>query len=342
MTEQMNTPSDITWAPSYNTKWAEEYTEAIQKPTEVKVSAEDAKKIAYIKEKYGENAEVILQTYGAMAADIDKNFEKYYSGKVFFGRNYWRDAKSSSKRAKEGKKNQALFEQGKLSLAEAARIINCPRYFGTMQYTVDKLSAEIKRSSVKYRAAHQPKTEKKKTEQTQTQQPEKTKEKVSQKDNSTKKEMKNQRTVAEIKPIEIQLDEVVVTASAPQKKLEDMLAVKAKAPDLSEVKLQTKSPAERKYDELMAQKAAKMPDEAMGKKGSEIGLTIGDLMDLGVDPIGDFQSILKSMDRDAAAKLIPEKGFKDKTVVVSKELAIAAIARVQVREAQKKRGKQRA
>lgn len=163
--------------------------------------------------------------------------------------------------------------------------------------------------------------------------------------NQVKQELKNQRTLAELKPVV--LDEVVVIAKAPEKNplasVISKLDIKLDNLKLAEIKI--KSPAEQKYDEMLAKKTAKMPDELMGKKGTEIGLTVGELMKLGVNPRNDFDTIIKNMneqDRAAAEALIPKGGFTDKDVVVSKELAIKAIALSQYRNAQKNRGKQRA
>ena len=170
-----------------------------------------------------------------------------------------------------------------------------------------------------------------------------------------KKELKTQEKVAKIKSNmgeneanSIMLGEVVITAKAPdKKKAVALLDVKLAEFDASKIKLdmKIKSPAEMKYEELLAQKMAKMPDDLMGKKGAEIGLTIGELQKLGVDPKGDFQAILKSVgekDPAAAEKLIPAEGFRDEKVVVSKELAIAAIERAQFRETSKNHSRARA
>ncbi|MCM1324292.1 MAG: hypothetical protein NC218_09025 [Acetobacter sp.] len=301
----------------------------------------DTKKVAAIKEKYGEKADVILAAYGPMAKDIDDNFSKFYNKKVFLGRNYWMDQKETQERSSLGAKNHKLFEEGKLPVDEAARIVNCPAYFGSMSSTVEKISTEIKQSATTYRAHQQPSPQIKQPPIKEQTAPEKAPEK--QKSNMVKKELKNQRTIAELKPVIA--DEVTVTAYIPkeQQKLQSKLDIKlAEKPDFSKIEIKVKSPAEVKYDNLLAAKMEKMPDDVMGKKAPEIGLTIGELMDLGVDPKGDFQSILKSMDPAAAQKLVPETGFKDENVVVNKELAIAAIERVQIRDMQKQKGKQRA
>lgn len=306
----------------------------------------DTQKYDYIKQKYGEKAEVMLQTYGTKAYDIDKNFSKFYNDKVFFGRNYWMSPKESQERSAEGVKNKKLFEEGKLPLKEAAKIINCPSYFGSLNSTVERISGEIKQSAAVYKDTHKivPQSQETKPAQKEVQQKQPEKVKTAEKP-AMKKELRAQRKVADLKPV--MLEEVVITAKAPQQiKLAAKLDVKvAEKPDISKIDIKVKSPAERKYDELIAQKAAKMPDDMAGRKGAEIGLTIGELMELGVDPKGDFQTILKNMgekDRASAEKLIPESGFKDEKVVVSKELAIAAIERAQVRELSKKRGKVRA
>lgn len=316
----------------------------------------DAQKCNYIKQKYGEKAEVMLRTYGAMAYDIDKNFNKFYNEKIPFGRNNWMTQKETWERTSLGYKNQKLFEEGKLPIAEAARIVNCPMFFGSLHSTILKYSEQIRQSGAAYRAAHEPAPEpvlaevKTQPKKEQTVQPKKEKAKETPKRTTVKKELRTQRQVAdkvaELKPV--MLEEVVVTAKAPEKKPGlALLDAKLAEFDASKIKLdiKIKSPAERKYDELLAKKTADMPDEMMGRKGTEIGLTIGELMKLGVDPKDDFQTILKNMgekDKAAAEKLIPAEGFGDKKVVVSKELAIAAIERAQAREISKRRGKERA
>lgn len=313
---------------------------------------DDTKKVAAIRAKYGKKAEAILAAYGPMAKDIDDNFNKYYGKIVPFGRNYWLNQKGLQKRGEEGKKNKALFEAGKLPLDEAARIVNCPAYFGSMSSTIKKISAEIKQSAVTYQARNNPakpvskpkgKTVQESAPQQQTEQEKAKTDKTS----AVKDEMKKQRKVAEMKPNVVTLDELVVTAQAPKKSphVDAIIKLDKKldTPKLAEIKI--KSPAEKQYDEMVAKKMKKMPDELMGKKGEEIGLTIGELMKLGVDPKVDFQTILKNMkesDRAAAEALIPKGGFKDKKAVVSKELAIKAIALSQYRNAQKNHGKQRA
>lgn len=333
---------------------------AYKKYAEKKARAEeDAKKIAYIKQKYGEKADVMLATYGTKAYEIDKNFNKYYSGKVLFGRNFWMDTRESQERSIEGAKNKKLFEEGKLPLDEAAKIINCPAYFGTMASTVTRISEEIRQSSAQYIAANRTKTDEKtlaqkqkapekpapvKT-QTQTQTQTQTVEKPAEK-KPVKQELKNQRTVADkSEMLMADLPEVVVTGSAKKfnERLDQMkIQAEAVTVEAPKIELNIKSPAEYKYDELIAQKTAKMPDEVMGRKDTEIGLTLRELVDLGVDPTKDIQYILRSVDKETAEKLIPAGGFGNENAIVSKELALAAIARVQLRQAQThRRGRQR-
>ena len=312
-------------------------------------AAEDARKIKYIKDKYKDKADAILQKYGAYAYDIDKNFDKYYNKAVFFGRNYWMDQKGRQERSDQGRKNRELFTEGKLPLDEAARIINCPAYFGTLDMTIQRFKKEMQQSAASYKTQIKKKTTpsqvrhkvnpKPAQEQTQPKAPTKKQDK---KRDATKREMHNQRTISETKSAiqKNSLDEIIVIGSAPKAApITSPFDVKLAKLKASQAKIEIKSPEERLpeerlYEQLIAQKAADMSGKSAPQEKAEIGLTIGDLMKLGVDPIKDFQEIIKGVaaqDRAKAEKLIPAEGFGNEDVIVPKELALESIKRVQAR-----------
>lgn len=316
----------------------------------------NAEKISYIKQKYGAKADVMLKTYGPMAYDIDKNFSDFYNKKVFLGRNFWMNQTESRHRSELGLDNQRLFEQGKLPYAEAARIINCPAYFGTMQMTIDKISAQVKSSAKEYNKSLKPAQKKRQPQvvrgyqaqqqtqtQTQTQTQAQTQQQTQTTQTSTQQKQAQNKKRAEVKRTlknQKQITETVSENPALQIKSVKMARLDTKLAefDASKIKInvpQIKSPAEQKYDELIARKTADMSNTAKGTENAEIGLTLGDLMELGVDPIKDIQNIIKTRAQhnpEDAQKLIPEKGFVDKDTVVCKELALAAIAQVQLRD----------